>query len=243
MELNLQQINRELEEIECKYTTKSVKKCPRIPVALHANLEVLSKEFDSLGLPTINVSNTLTEILHEVLTNSRDLVQIHRNTLGMIKQKNIDTVSHHQRHQELKQQINDYKRSVNDLEEKCLSIKKHTNKLALEITDLKKKEFSYKEEIRKLRSAQIKKDELSEKNIKKLQLEIQKLKEMCGQDLNSKKSTNEIALQLLKKYKVNEKVYKSTIKTLQQNNEGLLNEVLNVKEELILTKANYYKED
>lgn len=40
---NLDEISKELDEIECKYTPKSNRKCPKIPITVHDNLAVLSK--------------------------------------------------------------------------------------------------------------------------------------------------------------------------------------------------------
>lgn len=51
-------------------------------------------------------------------------------------------------------------------------------------------------------------------------------------------SRNEVALKLLRKHKINEEIYKSTIKTLQDNNREMLGEILSLKEELILCKKS-----
>lgn len=42
------------------------------------------KEFDSLGLPCINLDRTLPEILEEVVQTTRDLVQKHRTIVNSL---------------------------------------------------------------------------------------------------------------------------------------------------------------
>lgn len=59
------------------------------------------QEFDSFGLPLINMENPIIEILKDVVKCSRDLAQIHRNTLNIIQDNNIQNVAQRNRHKEL----------------------------------------------------------------------------------------------------------------------------------------------
>lgn len=59
------------------------------------------KEFDCLGLAGVNGAQTMPEILEQVVKSARDLVQIHRNTVNQIKEKNVETVARDYKQKEL----------------------------------------------------------------------------------------------------------------------------------------------
>ncbi|XP_066260190.1 paramyosin, long form-like isoform X2 [Euwallacea similis] len=227
-EIDMDEIAKELEEIESKYTPKINRKCTKIPISLHENLAVLSKEFDSLGLSPINLEKTMPEILEEVVTFSRDLVQIHRNAINLVKDKNIQTVN----------TIDKYKSSLETLKNSCIALKNRKADLVREINEFKQREKHNKEQIERLKRMYNGKEKLLEHNVTKMQMEIDRLREICGKDIVSETTTNEIALTLLKKHKANEEIYKSTIKALQENTRQLLDEILYLKEEMVLCKAD-----
>ncbi|XP_066148314.1 intraflagellar transport protein 81 homolog isoform X2 [Euwallacea fornicatus] len=227
-EIDMDEIAKELDEIDSRYTHKINRKCTKIPISLHESLAVLSKEFDSLGLSPINLEKTMPEILEEVVTFSRDLVQIHRNTINLVKDKNIQTVN----------TIDKYKSSLETLKNSCMALKNRKADLVREINEFKQREKRNKEQIECLKRMYNGKEKLLEHNVTKMQMEIERLREICGKDIVSETTTNEIALTLLKKHKANEEIYKSTIKTLQEDTKLLLDEILYLKEEMVLCKAD-----
>lgn len=85
---------------------------------------------------------------------------------------------------------------------------------------------------------------------KQMKNEIESLKEKCGESLGEQqyflgktvcevfvlgkyKSSDSFLVDYLEKYKAREEVYKETITKLQQNNSGLLQEVLELKEQVL----------
>lgn len=59
--------------------------------------------------------------------------------------------------------------------------------------------------------------------------------------LDTCNSKDDIVLNLLKQYKGNEEIYKSTIHKLQENNRELLNQILDLKEENVMVLGDNNK--
>ncbi|CAG9763936.1 unnamed protein product [Ceutorhynchus assimilis] len=231
MDLNFQEIARELEEIESRFTPK--RKCPRISRNLHENLEILSKEFDCLGLPTVKTDETLPEILEQVVNSARNLIQIHRNSIKNIKDKNIEKVSREKRHQELQENLQHCKENCRKIQQNCKSLENTNSILENQLKSLKNLEKTHQKTLDQTKRHLLSKQRHLELEIKNSQSEIDRLKQICGQKLPSK---DEIALKMIQKFKINEEIYKETIRALQDNNSALLQEVFNLKEEILLGK-------
>lgn len=76
--------------------------------------------------------------------------------------------------------------------------------------------------------------------IRRLEGENEQLKESNGKKIGSFTSRDAIFVGTMEKYKRNEEIYKDTIRKLQENNEQLLEEILNLKQEVltVLCKDN-----
>ncbi|XP_030767692.1 afadin- and alpha-actinin-binding protein-like [Sitophilus oryzae] len=232
--INLDQISKDLEEIELKYSPKAASKQFEVPACLEENLIVLSKELDSLGLPIVKLEGSVTDLLQQVVKSSRGLVHIHRNALSQIKNQNLEKKAKDLKNNQAYGQLDRYKEHLEKSQENSVTLKNEIFKLERKIRELSKKECDSKDEIKRLKLWYISKQNELEHNIRKLNMENERLKEMFNQDIVTDSSRNSVALSLLKKYRVNEEIYKTTIKKLQENNRELLEEVLNLKEELVL---------
>ncbi|ERL84607.1 hypothetical protein D910_02035 [Dendroctonus ponderosae] len=233
---DLEEVARELEKIEGKYSPKTTKKHCKMPMELRDNLTVLSKEFDSFGLPSIDMENPLIEILKDVVKCSRDLAQIHRNTLNIIQDKNIQNVVQRNRHKELYDKYDDSLSHIDKLRETCMDMKNNKHSLVKDIKELKQRDRIHQDEMANLKRVNNAKLHSLERKVQALNAEIDRLKELCGEDIECTK--NELALKLLKKHKVDEGIYKSTIHTLQERNRELRDQMLNLKEDIILARAH-----
>lgn len=111
------------------------------------------------------------------------------------------------------------------------------------------KEKIWKDEFKKSKLYYNSKLNEMQHHIKRLEFENQHLKEIFGQDiskliindLNSFEenlfiadvnSRDKITVKLIQKYKSNEEFYKNTIKQLEENNNGLIQEIINLRESL-----------
>ncbi|KAJ8926327.1 hypothetical protein NQ314_021312 [Rhamnusium bicolor] len=169
--LTVEEVEKALTEIENKY---SPVKCSKRKDCLEGTLTVLSKEFDSLGLSAIDLTQPITKIFKQIVSSARSLVQIHRRTISQIKDVNID---------------NRYKDTK--------SLELYVSIIIIVIIIIIK---------------------------------------------DSHSSKDDVALKLLRKYKTNEEIYKSTIQTLQENNKDLMNEILDLKEECSTALCNSKKD-
>ncbi|KAF7272520.1 uncharacterized protein LOC143198954 [Rhynchophorus ferrugineus] len=233
----LEEIAKDLNDIEQKYSSEENRRCLEIPTSLNDNLIVLSKELDSLGLPALHLEGSVIEILNNVAQSSRNVVHIYRNAVCQIKDQNIEKKSKDIRNNEAYLQLDRYKEELDKSRENCAKLKNEVYKLEKKICNFQKKESDHKDEIKRVKTVYASKQHELEHSIRKLKKENDHLKEIFNQDIVKDSSRNNIALALLKKYRVNEEVYHTTIKKLQDNNRELLEEVLSLKEELILKES------
>lgn len=233
----IEEIAKELEEIEFKYSPKSNKISFEISNDMHESLTVLSKEFDSLGLSPLKLEAPVLEVFKQVVHFSRALVHIHRNAIQQIKDQNIQCRTKDSTRNELYNKLEESKDTLEKYQEKCASLQNSTLRLNDQIKELHKRETKYKEQLDKVKRYYYSKEQTLEHSIRKLKMKNERLKELFGKDIVTKNSTNDVALKVIKKYKVNEEIYKTTITKLQENNRDLLDELLNLKEELILCNS------
>ncbi|XP_018573293.1 myosin-11-like [Anoplophora glabripennis] len=237
--LSTEEVERALTEIENKYS----------PIKSNGanyhedNLTVLVKEFDSIGLPSVDLSQSLTKIFNEVVSNARSLVQIHRKTLAQMKNVNINSKYKESKSTELYKAIDDYKLKLTKHKDVNSSLQNKIIKLTNDHTEVIKREIALKEELEKTKRYYKSKQNELHHQIKKLIKENGHLKEMLGKDMNIPNSKDEVVLKLLRQYKDNEEIYKATIHKLQENNRELLSEIVNLKEENTVTLGDDNKQN
>lgn len=79
--------------------------------------------------------------------------------------------------------IADYRRSLEQLKESCLSLKNSKTLLTNEVRLLKQQNKTHKEELLQVKQVCAGKERQLEHKVAKLQLEVDRLKEMCGEDI------------------------------------------------------------
>ncbi|XP_023026549.1 uncharacterized protein isoform X2 [Leptinotarsa decemlineata] len=229
--LTVEEVNRALGEIENKFSLVTCKRN-----GLDENLAVLSMEYDSVGLPTLDLSLTKSKIFQQVVNNARSLVQIHRRTLSHMKDVNVDNRINNSKSSDLYKLLEDYKVKLGNYEEKIKALKNKLSSLTDEHTLLMKQETVLKSEMEKIKRYHISKQNELILHIKKMTKENQRLREIARADVGIYQSRDDVTLKLLGKYKCNEEIYKSTIQQLQENNKELLREVMDLREEMALAR-------
>lgn len=117
-----------------------------------------------------------------------------------------------------------YKKEIQLLKESQDDLKKEMESLSKENEELKS--------INK--SIQNKYEHTVKRGVEENRQLNEKLKKNCGKYI----PVDHCIAEEIQNYKRNEELYKDTILTLQQNNEGLLNEILNLKEEIIYSSIS-----
>lgn len=100
----LEEINRELEEIEKKYSSikyNETKNCIQEELLILSEVCIvfffyvyflnIFKELDTVGLPEIDISKSAEKILGSVITSCRSLVHLHRKTLLKITDSDLES--------------------------------------------------------------------------------------------------------------------------------------------------------
>ncbi|KAJ8975235.1 hypothetical protein NQ317_013982 [Molorchus minor] len=230
--LSVEEVERALSEIEKnKY---SPVKCTERKDYFEGTLTVLSKEFDSLGLPTIDLAQPMPKVFKQVVSNARSLVHIHRSTLSNIKDLNIENKCKDTTQTELHKIIDNYKLKVIKYQEKISMMENQMIKLKHEKQEEIQEGIVLKEELGKNKRYHTSKQNELHRHIKKLTKENNILRESLDKEIGIYRSKDDIVLELLRKYKTNEEIFQSTIKRLQENNRELLNEILDMKSQQIL---------
>ncbi|CAH1179112.1 unnamed protein product [Phaedon cochleariae] len=230
-EVTLGEVNEALKEIENKYSN-GIPNINSDSDGFEETLAVLSKEYDSVGLPTLDLSASIWKVFKQVVSGARSLIQIHRRTIAKMKDVNIDNRCKDTRSGELYKIIDDCKTDIDKAEEKNSALKNKMKALLQEISNLKKYERVLRTEMEQVKRINTAQQNQLTLEIKKLTRENQRLKETLGTDLNIYQSKDQVVLKLLGKYKSNEDIFKSTIQKLQGNNKELLHEVFSLREQL-----------
>ncbi|XP_060519928.1 uncharacterized protein LOC132698084 [Cylas formicarius] len=231
--INVEEIEKDLADIEQKYWPRVNENDLQFG-QFREIISILSKEFDSLGLPPLDLSLAMPELFHKVLLSSRALVQMHRIAIALIKDKNIDQKRHNQKNNELYDALDECKRQLDRSRETRDALEKKIVWLTEEMSNMRKRECSHKQELERVKNYHRAKQNEVEHNLRRIVKENDFLKETFGTNISTPSSTNEVALKLLQKHRNREDIYKGTIKKLQETNRDLLDEIFSMKEELVL---------
>ncbi|XP_008190814.2 uncharacterized protein LOC103312292 [Tribolium castaneum] len=234
----LEDVDEVLREIERKYSSSSSIECPKSD--LEEQLQLLSQDFETLGLPPIDLAKSGTELLEQVVNNSLLLVQLHRKTISQMSDLGICNRSKEIKNNDLEKDIVHLKLKLRAVEGQNLKLERQLTKVNSECDALSKKVSLHNTETDKLK--QYHKAKLNElvHHVNSLKNENHHLREMCGKDIDKYFSKEDRFLKILKKHKQTEEVYKSALQKLEDNNTEIMNEILNLKEELALA---YLKKD
>ncbi|XP_044269978.1 uncharacterized protein PFB0765w-like [Tribolium madens] len=227
----LENVDEVLREIERKYSFTN-DECPKTD--LEEQLQFLSQDFETLGLPPIDLKKSNAQLLEQVVNNSLSLVQLHRKTISQISDLGICNRSKEIKNNDLERDILHLKLKLRTTEDQNLNLQRKLSKVNSECEVLNKKLSMHNTETDKLK--QYYKSKLNEMvhHINSLKNENHHLREMCGKDIDKYFSKEDKFLKILKKHKQTEEVYKSALQKLEDNNTEIMNEILNLKEELAL---------
>jgi chromosome segregation ATPase len=224
-------VDKFLQEIEKKYSLNS----DILPKNdFEEQLHILSQEFDTFGLPPIDLKESVPKLLQCVANNTLLLIHLHRKALLQITDTNISNVSKDTKNSNLEKNILSLKSKLKIVEDQNLKQERKLAKLNDECTKLHKTVSLHKIEMEKLKQYfKSKQNELTH-HISNLKNENHHLREMCGKDIGKYFSKEDKYLKILQNYKHNEDVYKNTLEKLEENNIEIMNEILNLKKELAL---------
>ncbi|XP_028137436.1 uncharacterized protein LOC114331945 isoform X2 [Diabrotica virgifera virgifera] len=223
-EITLENVNEVLAQIENKYSpVKNISANSEI----EESLIVLTKELDSIGIPALNLSQTPKNIFKELISSTRSLVQIHRNTLAQMKDTNIASQRNNIQNNHLYKVIECCQSKVNAYENKNAELKNRIDVLEDKLLEYKKKEANAKNEMDKIKRYQKEQNNDFIRQFKKLSEENKKLIE-SNTDVKPH-SKDEVMLNFIGKYKRNEEIYKTTINQLEANNRQLVRDIIDLK--------------
>lgn len=224
-EITVKEVDTVLSNIENKYSP--LRNISTNNDELEENLSVLSKEFDSIGIPPIDFSQPLPKMFEELVCNARSLVQIHRKTLAQMKDTNITSQSNNVKNNYLHKVVENYQTKIDFYENKRGIQQNRIEVLEQKVKDLRKRETEIKNEMEKVKRYHMEQNNDYLRKIKKLSDENKKLKEEGS--LLTPHSKDDILLKFLGKYRKNEEIYKTTIQELEENNRQLVRQIVEMK--------------
>ncbi|KAK9871592.1 hypothetical protein WA026_012972 [Henosepilachna vigintioctopunctata] len=225
--LTMDEVEEALNQIDLKFTKYQ---SPHDHNALNENLFALIQDFDSLGLPEIDPSLPAEEIHKRVVKNSHLLVEMYRRSLNQLNENELNCNAKNTKNADLQKKLYQIYASCEKLEHKNKSLEIVIRKLKNENTVMKDTLITQKSEMQKVKLYYSSKQNELQHSIRKLEKNNQDLKDMFGQDVSKYLSKDEIVANYVKKCKLNEEIYKTTIKELQQKNDNLMRELIRLSE-------------
>lgn len=196
-----------------------------------SDLRMLLQDFDMLGLQTIDPSLPDTVMQKKVIKNCQSLVEMYQRNLEMLNDNELTFHSKENNYRELMKKFNQLKTGNKSLLNKYNELESDNYRLKHENSRLKEMCGEQKIEIKKIKQYHAAKINELQHQVRKLEKENQDLKDMFGQDIGKHISKNDVLANYIKKHKHNEEIYKETIKTLQNNNNKLMEEVVQLRHE------------
>ncbi|VEN49867.1 unnamed protein product [Callosobruchus maculatus] len=213
-----------LQQIDSKYCVVTAK-CGD---SFHQSLVALSQEFDSLGLPPLDLSQSSENLFKEVVDGAHYLVNLCRSTVVQTKNATTENRMIAARQSEVQHINNDLKNRIQKQEERRNLLENHIRRLKTEQLEAKQREEVLKQELQKTKRYYQSKEKGYVHDIKRLVKEKQKLEEKCGLDINIH-SKDDCIKNLLVRYKQNEQVLKDTVTKMIDENRKLLEENLHLR--------------
>ncbi|KAL3275819.1 hypothetical protein HHI36_020563 [Cryptolaemus montrouzieri] len=204
-DLTMAEVEEALNKIEMKYSKYISNDNTN---KINKNLLMLLQEFDALGLPEIDPSLPSTEIYKEVVRNSHVLVEMYRRNLNQLDEDELSFKTKDTKYVDLQKKLS----HIND----SYNMKEMLN--------------SQRNEMQKIKLYYSSKQNELQHSVRKLEKNNQDLKDMFGQDVGKYLAKDDVIANYVKKCKLNEEIYKTTIKQLQEKNENLLAELIRLKE-------------
>ncbi|XP_063931116.1 uncharacterized protein LOC135143172 [Zophobas morio] len=231
-----EKIDEFIEQIEQKYVSGGTVPTNEVQQQLH----ILSQEFETLGLPSIDLQTSGSRLLRSIVNNSFLLVQSYRKTLLQVTEENITHRLKDVKQEDLQKSVLNLKAQLKSKENQNTNLERKLFKLNSENEELRKKMLMHNTETQKLKHFFNSKENQFVHHINKLKNENHHLKEMCVKDLDKYFSKEEKFLKILRTYRQKEEMYCEALKKLEENNAEIMNEILNLKNELALV---YLKEN
>ncbi|KAF5287043.1 hypothetical protein FQR65_LT12344 [Abscondita terminalis] len=185
----------------------------------------LLREFDSLGIACES---------NDVTLKTFTLINIHRKTVGEVQECKNSLIKVKAENLELKKTI---VKLEDELKDKALTLDIMQKKSVLTNLDkdqLQLEKATLHKDLKSMRKAFQNKENVWEKRLQQLSNENALLRDQMQNNIGKYSSESDIIASTITKYKRNEEIYKDIIEKLQDNNKGLLEEILNLKEEVVL---------
>lgn len=224
-DLTMDEVEDALSEIDLKYSKYSTKtNCDQ-------NLIMLLQDFDTLGLPEIDPTLSVGDINSKVIKNSKLLVEMYRRNLNKLDEDELNFRCRDTRYADLQKKLTTLKCSYDKLAYKNQSLEAMVDKTKKENNRLSEMLSMQRNEIKKLKQYYSSKQDELQHSVKKLEKNNQDLKDMFRQDVGKYIGKDDVIANYVKKCKLNEQIYESTIKQLQDNNTKLLEELTKFRED------------
>ncbi|XP_019874212.1 ELKS/Rab6-interacting/CAST family member 1 [Aethina tumida] len=223
--LSLDEVQQELEKIDRKYNPQNYVELPEG----FEQLRMLSQELDALNI-SLDLTQKPASIFQRVITICRNLIQINQKDHSEINDIKLACHLKDTQYRDLYKKIQQMKEKLRAAEFKNIELKRRLTvqedqcKIKILKLDALKEEL---DRTKRLNSSKI--DHLN-RQLNICRNENQSMKVKLREDIGTFYSQDTIVSQLLKNYKKNEELYKSTIKKLQQNNNALLQEIADLKD-------------
>lgn len=199
------------------------------------HLKNLSEEFDSLGLPSINVN---VDVLEQLMNSIYGLIHMYRKSIAQNKELAVKQSALVNKTQNLEKQIDQVNSKLVTKESENVILSETLRKKDYDIESLKTDKTLLSKNVCALKNWSAQNERQLKHKLNSLEQEKESLKIKLGESIGIYASRDDATVEMLHKYKAKEEIYLDTINKLQQNNEQLLNEVLSLKEEVIIALCN-----
>nr|CAI5861155.1 unnamed protein product [Callosobruchus analis] len=169
-----------LQKIDSKYCVINAK----YSNSFYQSLATLSQEFDSLGLPSLDLSQSSENLFKEVVDGAHYLVNLCRSTVVQTKNAITESRMIAARQAEVQHINNDLKTTIQKQEERKNVLENQICRLKTEQLEAKQREEVLKQELQKTKRYYQSKENGYLHDIKRLVKEKQKLEEKCGLDIS-----------------------------------------------------------
>ncbi|RZC42676.1 hypothetical protein BDFB_014622, partial [Asbolus verrucosus] len=132
---SMEDVDEFLQKIENKY---SLNRNVTPKNDFEKQLFILSEEFDTLGLPTIDLKQSESKLLQQIACNTLLLIQMHRKTLSHITKMDISSQYKDTKNHDMEKTILNLKTILTHSENQNRKLERNITKLNSECSELKK---------------------------------------------------------------------------------------------------------
>ncbi|KAF5278066.1 hypothetical protein FQA39_LY18392 [Lamprigera yunnana] len=213
-----QEIDEELLKIDQKYNN--------VVQNEKGGVGQLAREFDSLGIAYDNKT---------IVASAFELISVHRKLLVQLQEHKVALNRAHTANVQLKDKVVALEKEIVDKKNEMVDLRRRAVLTNVDNQQNISEKVTLRNDIRALHQLLVQKEDLSRHRLQQLSAQNEHLKCQIEKNIGQYKLQDDVITSRINTYKQNEEAYKEVILKLQDNNRGLLEEILNLKEEIVLS--------